>query len=169
MQWNASHTWEASSPTTQPQPRTSTTTSQKPAAPRFGRLQKRVWRNHSLRLTTKIQLYRAAVITTLLYGAETWVLYRKQVKLLEPFHQRCLRSIMGIQRQDCVINEEVLERATCNTTSMESMLMLRQLRWAGHVSRMDNSRMPKAVFYGELRQGKGDRGAPRKRFKDQLK
>ena len=29
--------------------------------------------------------------------------------------------------------------------------------------------MPKAVFYGELSQGKRDRGAPRKRFKDQLK
>ena len=29
--------------------------------------------------------------------------------------------------------------------------------------------MPKAVFFGELRQGKRDRGAPRKRFKDQLK
>ena len=29
--------------------------------------------------------------------------------------------------------------------------------------------MPKAVFYDELRQGKRDRGAPRKRFKDQLK
>ena len=29
--------------------------------------------------------------------------------------------------------------------------------------------MPKAVFYGELSQGKRDRGAPRKCFKDQLK
>ena len=34
---------------------------------------------------------------------------------------------------------------------------------------MDSSRMPKAVFYGELSQGKRDHGAPRKRFKDQLK
>jgi transcription termination factor 2 len=40
------------------------------------------------------------------------------------------------------------------------MLMLRQLRWAGHVSRMDDTRIPKAVFYCELRQGRRDRGAP---------
>ena len=133
----------------------------------FGRLKKRVWQKHSLRLSTKIQVYRAAVLTTLLYGAETWVLYRKQVKLLERFHQRCLRSIMGIKWQDFITKEEVLERA--DTTSVEAMLMLRQLRWAGHVTRMDSSRMPKAVFYGELSQGKRDRGAPRKRFKDQLK
>jgi len=49
------------------------------------------------------------------------------------------------------------------------MLMLKQLRWAGHVSRMDASRLPKVIFCGELKQGKPDRGAPKKHFKDQLK
>ncbi|KAI8516323.1 hypothetical protein Bbelb_049040 [Branchiostoma belcheri] len=137
------------------------------ASSSFGRLQKRVWKNHSLRLSTKIQVYRAVVVTTLLYGAETWVLYRKQVKLLERFHQRCLRCIMGIKWQDYVTNTEVLERA--NLQSMEAMLMTRQLRRAGHLARMKDSRMPKAVFYGELCQGKRDRGAHRKHFKDQLK
>ena len=29
--------------------------------------------------------------------------------------------------------------------------------------------MPKAVFFGELQEGKRDRGSPRKRYKDQLK
>ena len=74
---------------------------------------------------------------------------------------------MGIKWQDYITNEEVLARA--DTTSVEAMLMLRQLRWVGHVTRMESSRMPKAVFYGKLSQGKRDRGAPRKRFKDQLK
>lgn len=137
------------------------------ASSSFGRLQKRVWRSHSLRLDTKVKAYRAVVITTLLYGSEAWVLYRKQVRLLEWFHQRCLRNIMGIKWQDYVINEEVTDRASM--TSIEAMLMVRQLRWAGHVSRMEDSRMPKTVFYSELRQGKRDHGAPRKRFKDLLK
>ena len=74
---------------------------------------------------------------------------------------------MGIKWQDYITNEEVLARA--DTTSVEAMLMLRHLRWAGHVTRMASSSMPKAVFYRELSQGKRDRGAPRKRFKDQLK
>ena len=137
------------------------------ASSSFGRLQQRVWRNHSLRMSTKILVYRAAVVSTLLYGSESWVLYQKQVRVLERFHQRCLRSIMGISWQDYVTNTEVLERA--NTPSIETLLLSRQLRWAGHLSRMDDTRMPKAVFYGELAQGKRDRGAPRKRFKDQLK
>ena len=41
--------------------------------------------------------------------------------------------------------------------------------WAGHVTRMEDVRMPKAVFFSELQEGKRDRGAPRKRYKGQLK
>ena len=37
----------------------------------FGRLSKRVWQSHSLRLSTKLLEYRAVVVTTVLYGAET--------------------------------------------------------------------------------------------------
>ena len=74
---------------------------------------------------------------------------------------------MSIKWQHYTTNNEVLERA--DLLSIEAMLMLRQLRWAGHVSRMEDSRIPKAVFYGELVEGKRNRGAPRKRFKDQLK
>ena len=43
----------------------------------LGRLSKKVWQRHSFRLSTKLHVYRAVVVTTLLYGAETWVLYRK--------------------------------------------------------------------------------------------
>ena len=75
----------------------------------FGRLAKRVWQSHSFRLFTKIQVYRAVVVPTLLYGAETWVLYRKQIRLLGQFHQRFLRSILVIKWQDRVSNEDVLK------------------------------------------------------------
>ena len=45
---------------------------------------------------TKVRVYVAVVISILLYAAETRVLYRKQIQPREGFHQRCLRSIMGI-------------------------------------------------------------------------
>ena len=41
----------------------------------FGRLSKRVWQSHSLRLSMKLQVYRIVVIPILLYDAETWVLF----------------------------------------------------------------------------------------------
>ena len=44
-----------------------------------------------------------------------------------------------------------------------------QLRWAGHITGMEEARMSKTVFFSELQKGKRDRGAPRKLYKDQLK
>ena len=64
-------------------------------------------------------------------------------------------------------NKEVLKRASL--PSKESILLQVQLRWAGHVTRMQDVRMPKAVFFSELQEGECDRGAPRKHYKDQLK
>ena len=42
------------------------------------------------------------------------------------------------------------------------------LSWPPH-KKMEDVRMLKAVFFSELQEGKRDRGAPRKHFKDQLK
>jgi hypothetical protein len=41
----------------------------------FGKLSKRLWDDHGIRLDTKIEVYKAAILTTLLYGCEAWVLY----------------------------------------------------------------------------------------------
>ena len=78
-----------------------------------------------------------------------------------------MRSILGIKWQDYVSNEEVPEKTLL--PSIASILLQVQLRWAGHITRMKDTRMPKAVFFSELQEGKRDRGAPRRRYKDQLK
>ena len=103
----------------------------------------------------------------LLCGAETWVLHQKWIRLLDLFHQHCLCSILGIKWQDYVLNEDVLKIA--NLPSIESIMLQVQLHWAGHISRMEDTRMPKAVFFSELREGKRDGGIPRKHYKDLLK
>ncbi|KAI8506556.1 hypothetical protein Bbelb_159830 [Branchiostoma belcheri] len=105
--------------------------------------------------------------TRLSKANKAWVTYRRHLRLLERFHQRCLRSILKIHWSDFLTNVEVLEKAgTCST---EAMLLKTQLRWAGHVSRMEEHRLPKIVLYGELASGHRDVGAPKKRYKDYLK
>ena len=133
----------------------------------FGKLRKRVFDNHDLRIGTKIKVYEAVVLPTLLYGSETWTTYRRNIKALEKFHQRSLRSILKISWEDHRTNVSVLEEANC--TSIEAMMIKNQLRWAGHVVRMTDSRLPKQLFYSELSDGSRKVGKPRKRFKDSLK
>ena len=64
-------------------------------------------------------------------------------------------------------NEEVLKRASLSR--IESILLQVQLRWAGHITKMEDVRLPKAILFSGLQEGKSDRGASRKRYKDQLK
>ncbi|BHF70526.1 hypothetical protein SprV_0301357800 [Sparganum proliferum] len=42
------------------------------ASQAFGRLQSTVWYRHGLQLRTKLKMYKAVILPTLLYGAETW-------------------------------------------------------------------------------------------------
>ena len=66
------------------------------ASSAFGRLYKRVWNNNNMKTQTKISVYWAVILTTLLHGSEAWVTYRSHVRLLQRFHQRCLRTILNI-------------------------------------------------------------------------
>ena len=137
------------------------------ASQALGRLRNRVLNHHNVTLSTKLKVYNAVVLTSLLYGCEAWTVYQRHLKQLEKFHQRALRSILGIKWQDKVTNVEVLERA--NSVSIEVTLLKSRLRWSGHVIRMDDDRIPKQLLFGELAQGHRNRGRPCKRFKDTLK
>ena len=50
-----------------------------------------------------------------------------------------------------------------------TLLMQSQLRWAGHVARMPDHRLPKKLLFNELQEGKRFVGCSKKRFKDTLK
>ena len=81
------------------------------ASAAFGKLQDRLWRNRHVSIRVKCKVYRAVVLTTLLYGAETWTVYRTQVKKLHAFMMRQLRTILNLTWKDKVTNTEILKRA----------------------------------------------------------
>ena len=87
------------------------------------------------------------------------------MKKLDQFH---LRKICGISWKDRIPNTTVLER--CEIEGVEGLLIKGQLRWAaGHLTRIEENRIPKALFYGELVGGQRSRGGQHKRYKDVLK
>ncbi|KAJ7413818.1 hypothetical protein WISP_88156 [Willisornis vidua] len=133
----------------------------------FGKLHKRVWCNKHLKKSTKVSVYRAIVLSTLLYVSESWVIYRHQLHLLKGFHQRCLCSVLNIHWSDYVTNVSVLEQA--GVTSIKAMLIRTQLHWAGHMSRMEDHHLPEITLYDELATGCRKRGALKKRYRDSLK
>ena len=133
----------------------------------FGRLEERVWSDRDLTRNTKLSVYETCVLLSLLYASETWTAYQRHVKPLERFHQRCLRRILGIKWQSHTPDTEVLSMAS--TISVAARLIRNQMRWAGHLIRMDDSRLPKQLFFGELSVGTRPRHKPRMRFRDQVR
>ncbi|BHF84996.1 hypothetical protein SprV_1002815200 [Sparganum proliferum] len=98
----------------------------------FDRLQSKVWNGHGLQLTTKLKMYKAVILPTLLYGAETWTVYTKQARRLNHFHLSCLRRILRLNWQDRIPDTDVLERT--RILSIYAMLRQMHLRWNGHLS-----------------------------------
>ena len=95
------------------------------AATTLARLTSRVWTNPKLTVKTKLVVYNACVVSTLMYGSETWTTYARQEKKLNSFHLGSVRRILGIPWQDRVSNTEVLSRA--NLPSMFTLLRQRRL------------------------------------------
>ena len=85
------------------------------------------------------------------------------IKTLERFHQKCLRHILGIKWQSMIPDTEVLVRG--NIPSVESLVTLHRLRWAGRLVRLDDNRISMQLYFGELSLGKRSRGIPKLRFK----
>nr|VZH94992.1 unnamed protein product [Spirometra erinaceieuropaei] len=133
----------------------------------FGRLQSTVWNRHGLQLSTKLKMYKAVILPTLLYGAETWTVYTRQARRLNHIHLSCLRRILRLNWQDRIPDTEVLERT--GILSIYSMLRQMQLRWSGHLVRMDDERLPKRLFYGDVATGSRRQGGQIRRYKDTLK
>nr|VZI48828.1 unnamed protein product [Spirometra erinaceieuropaei] len=137
------------------------------ASQAFGRLQSTVWNGHGLQLSTKLKMYKAVILPTLLYGAETWTVYAKQARRLNHFHLCCLRRILRLNWQDRIPDTDVLERT--GILNIYSMLRQLQLRWSGHLVRMDDERLPERLFYGEVATGSRRQGGQIRRYKDTLK
>ena len=78
---------------------------------------------------------------TLLYASETWTTYVRHVQALNRFHQQCLRQILGIEWQSRTPDTDVL--AMCGSPTIGARLMTNQMRWAGHLARMQDGRLPK--------------------------
>ena len=79
----------------------------------------------------------------------------------------CLRSIPGVTRKDKLSNEEVSTK--CNTSGIEYMLIKSQMRWVGHVIRMEDCRIPKSLIYGQFSGHTRKIGRPLLWFKDKIK
>ena len=90
--------------------------------------------------------------------------YKRQLKLLEGFHQRCLRQILHIKWQSHVSDTEVLGESRATKHPVDGNEKLSPMGWSHYAYGWRPS--AKQLFYGEMGEGKRSTLKPNKRFKD---
>ena len=134
----------------------------------FGCLKAAWFQNSQLSTDIKREVYRAVVLSTLLYSAETWTVKAESVRKLSGFHNRCIRSMLGVSRikqwKERITSKELAETFGI-TADMAEILRGHRLRWLGHIARMENSRLPKQLLFYELVRPRPRHGT-KKRWRD---
>lgn len=91
-------------------------------------------------------VYNACVISTLLYGSESWTTYARHERRLNTFHLRCMRRILGISWQDKYPTlKSCLGRTSLACTHAKTAHVA--LTWA---RTRGDERIPKDILYEEL-------------------
>ena len=126
----------------------------------FSRLHKNVSDRRSIAMETKIKVYQAVMLTTVLYGCESWTVYQRHARKPKHFYITSLGRLLSLKWQDKILNAEVLTRV--NFSSIHTITMQSQLRWAGHLVCMPDHRLPKKLLFDELH-GKRPLGGQKKR------
>ena len=101
-----------------------------------------IWKCRNLSNQLKVQLFNSLIVPIAIYGCETWTLKIENERNLLAFEMRCLRRIAGITYTEHVTNEEVRRRLKSPDTILNK-IKRQQLRWLGHIKRMDHDRLPK--------------------------
>ena len=131
----------------------------------FGRLRERLWNNHNVSIRVKGEIYRAILLSALLFGAETWKVYSVPESYKEATHFHDETSAVKWKHQ--VIKIKVLKRA--GLPSMEDLLIRKNIRWTELFLRIPTDRLPRLVLYSQLPEGQRPRGFPGLPYKDTIK
>ena len=110
-------------------------------------------------LEFKIRMLRTEVLETMLYGCVTWS-YDTLRRAHHRFLTRCIgwrkhnRAVYPITYLDTLIQ--------MGSESIEATLHWRRILFAGFVARMEDTRLPKCVIFGELVGARAVEGARKK-------
>ena len=129
----------------------------------------RVWKSKEISFPTKTKLYKALVVSILLYGCESWTLTAESTKKIQSFETKCFRRLLGISWKDHKTNDFVRDQIKQLAGPQEPLLATikkKKLTWYGHVAR--HNTLPKTVLQGTLEGGR-KRGRQVKCWMDNIK
>ena len=136
------------------------------AARVIGVLNEPVWKRKELSRRTKLRVYNAIVVPTLVYGSETWILNKQQESAIQAVEMRVLRRIAEKRMVDRVRNVEIREEL--KQEGVLEKVKRSQVRWRQALAEMGPERLVRRVYEAEM-EGRRGRGRPRRKWNDNFK
>jgi len=92
-----------------------------------------------------MKIYRTIILPVVLCGCETWSLTLREDRKLRVFEDMMLRRIFGPRRDEVTGEWRILNNEDLNdlypSPNIVRVIKSRRMRWAGHVTRMDEERV----------------------------
>src|SRR6201990_197648 len=122
-----------------------------------------ILRERAVPVKVKVTIYCSILRPILTYGSECWSLNTNQKAKVEAAEMKVLRLIRGVTRRDRVRSESI--RRDLGVLPVLTVVERNQLRWYGHMKRMNEERLPRRL-YDHVPLGSRPVGRPRKRWRD---
>ena len=105
-----------------------------------------------------VKIYESCVLSTLLYGSESWRMTQKDMNKLSVFHLSCLRKICRIYWPQKVSNADVL--SLTKQVPITSTITKRRWCWIGHTMRRERDNIARVALRWTP-EGRRRRGRPK--------
>ena len=128
----------------------------------FGALSKPLLKAGHVSSYVKGKIYERMVLSTLLYGSESWALTGEAWAALRNFHNTKVRQMNGTTRwhsRSFRLRDADL-RARLGLSCIETAVAHRAVQWCGHVTRMTAERLPHRLMFAWVRHPRPDGGRP---------
>ena len=120
------------------------------------------WKARNISQKTKLRIFRSNVVSTLLYGSESWKMTKTISHKLDVFQNRCLRRILRIHWPNTITNEELHRRTRSEPITIQ--VQRRRWRWIGHVLRQQTTAISRVALRWTP-DGQRKRGRPKETWR----
>lgn len=123
-----------------------------------------IWKSNAISFQAKVRL-----LSTLLYGCESWTLTADTECRIQSFENKCYRRMLNISSREHRTNDYVRQLVTTHAGEQEPQLSTvkrQKLTWYGHVTR--HTSLSKTILQGTVEGNRG-RGRQRKAWMDNIK
>ena len=130
---------------------------------------KDIFNSRELTRSMKVEVYKVMIRPVVTYGLETSCMTLEMERRLNVFENTILRRICGpvydVEDGKWRRRHNVEIREMTGVPWLSDVVKSSKLRWAGHVARMEEGRMPKRLM-NWIPEGRRPRGRPRMRWED---